>query len=226
MARHGRDDHGQLVVIDVFEATGFAVLYSLMVVGGGLLLLILASKALEKALVVSMGIDALRVVAGRVGMWQRGFRFLAMRRPEKTLREIGERLQIPLQAYRDLSVEQGDALPAEVQAVVRAAFHIDTLVAERPGCPKTPAVGEAATRPIRILPSAYTTCANNDKEMARAARAALNDIRFTKGLSIAEAAEACNISIELYGAIELGYLDYAKAALACLTTIAPQTSEG
>ena len=215
-----------MVVIDLFEVTGFAVLYSLMVVGGGLLLLTLTAKALEKALVVSMSIDALRVVAGRVGMWQRGFRWLAMRRPEKALREIGKRLDVPLQAYRELSVDQRDALPTEVQAIIRAAHYIDALVAERPGCPKTPAVGEAATRPLRILPSAYTTCANSDKEMARAARAALNDIRFTKGLSIAEAAEACNISIELYGAIELGYLDYAKAALACLTTIAPQTSEG
>ena len=54
-------------MIEVFEVTGFAVLYSLMVVGGGLLILALFAKVLEKALVVSMGIDALCVVAGRVG---------------------------------------------------------------------------------------------------------------------------------------------------------------
>ena len=200
-------------MIEVFEVTGFAVLYSLMVVGGGLLILALFAKVLEKALVVSMGIDALCVVAGRVGIWQRGFRWLAMRRPEKALREIGERLDVPLQAYLNLGVDQRDALPPEVQAVIRAAYATQALVHERPGCPKEPVVGEAAARPSYVLPSAYTTCADSEQEMARAARAALLDIRFAKGLSIAEVAKACNISIELYGAIEHGYLDYAKTAL-------------
>ena len=65
------------------------------------------------------------------------------------------------------------------------------------------------------MPSAYTTSAYNDHEMARAARKALRDIRFAKGLSIAEAAEACRINIELYGAIERGCLDYAKDMLDC-----------
>ena len=217
MARHDHD-YGQLGVIDVFEVTGFAILYGLMVAGGGLLIFALAAKALERALVASMGIDVLRVVAGRVGMWQRGFRWLAMHRPEKALREIGGHLDVPLQAYGDLSLDQRDALPAEAQAVIRAAYATQALVQERPGCPKTPTVGKAATRPIYVLPSAYTTCANNDHEMARAARKALRDIRFAKGLSIAEAAKACNISIELYGAVEHGYLDHAKAALACTPT--------
>ena len=135
-------------MIDVFEITGFVILYGLMVAGGGLLIFTLAAKALERALVASMGIDALRVVAGRVGMWQRGFRWLAMRRPEKALREIGERLDVPLQAYGDLSLDQRDALPAEAQAIIRAAYTVQALAHEGPGCPKEPVVGEAATRPI------------------------------------------------------------------------------
>ena len=198
---------------NVFEVTGFAILYALLVAGGGLLVFSLAVKALEKALVASIGLEAARTVTGRVWAWQRGFRRLAMRRPEKALGEIGRRLQTPLQAYGDLSIEQRDSLPAEARAVIRAALYIESLVQERPGCPDTPVVGDAAARPIYVLPSAYTTCANSDHEMARAARKALRDIRWSKGLSIAEAAEACNISIELYGAVEHGYLDHAEAAL-------------